>query len=182
VENDSYDDRFNAFEPRTRVHAYSAMLHRRSVWFVDRAFFVLVDEAIGDPRGTLDLHFQFAVGEVRLDPGARRAHTLFPDANVLVWMDPEAPVTLEAQEGWFACEYGKRAQRTACRFRHQVQAPTTFVTVLAPYRGTEPPEVSAEIPDDFLAASDALSLKVTVNGRTWEVGRRLSSGEAWCRP
>ena len=51
VENDAYDDRFNSFEPRTRVHAYSAMLHRRTVWFVDRSFFVLVDEAIGDPGG-----------------------------------------------------------------------------------------------------------------------------------
>ncbi len=140
-----------------------------------------MDEAIGDPRGALDLHFQFAVGEARLEPEARRAYTCFPDANVLVWMDPKAPVTLEEEEGWFACEYGKRARRTAFRFRHANPAPTTFVTLLIPYRGTAVPAVSAEVPEDFVAGADELGLRVTAAGKTWQVGRRLSSGEAWCR-
>jgi heparan-sulfate lyase len=181
VENDAYDDRFASFEPGGRTHAYSAILHRRSVWFVDRAFFVLLDEAIGDPRGRLDLHFQFAVGDVRLDPSAKQARTAFPDANVLVWADPTAPIDLEEEEGWFACEYGKRARRVAVRYRHRNPAPATFVTLLVPFRGTEAPAAAVAIPDDFVAGSDALSLRVTVADRTWEVGRRVSSGEAWCR-
>ena len=180
VENDAYDDHFGTFEPRRRVHAYSALLHRRTVWFVNRAFLVLADEAIGDPKGTLDLHFQLAVGEARLEPEAKRAYTRFPDANVLVWAGPKAPVTLEEEEGWFACEYGRRARRTAFRLRHVSPAPTTFVTVIVPYRGAEPPAVSAEVPEDFIAGADALELRVTVGGKAWQVGRRLSSGEAWC--
>ena len=35
--------------------SYPGLTHRRSVWFVNRRFFVLLDEAIGGAPGQLDL-------------------------------------------------------------------------------------------------------------------------------
>ncbi|MCP4639187.1 MAG: hypothetical protein GY851_02070, partial [bacterium] len=102
--------------------SYEGLTHRRTVWFVDKRFFVLLDEAIGDVSGdapgTLDLHFQFAPGDVDVDPEAHQANTRFDDVNLLVWQDPNAPVTVHEEEGWFAWTYGHRKPRTAIRFQH----------------------------------------------------------------
>ena len=44
--------------------SYKDLTHRRTVWFVEEKFFVILDEAIGDTPGALDLHFTFAPGEI----------------------------------------------------------------------------------------------------------------------
>ena len=62
----------------------------------------VVDEAIGDTTGVLDLHFQLAAGPTRIDAASKRAMTSFEDANVLIWTSPDAPVTVHEEEGWFA--------------------------------------------------------------------------------
>ena len=88
--------------------SYADFTHRRTVWFVDQKFFVILDEAIGKGGGPLDLHFQLAPGEARIDTQNLRAATSFEDANVLVWTDPAAPVSMEEEEGWHAWAYGRR--------------------------------------------------------------------------
>ncbi|MGC9327801.1 MAG: alginate lyase family protein, partial [Candidatus Hinthialibacter sp.] len=108
--------------------SYKDLIHRRSVWFVDEKYFVFLDEAMGKAAGALDLHFQFAPGETIIDPQQKYARTDFADANVLVWAGPDAPVTLEEEEGWFAWKYGARKPRSAIRMRHKNQAPAVFCT------------------------------------------------------
>jgi heparan-sulfate lyase len=170
--------------------SYPALLHRRTVWFVDKSFFVLLDEAIGDAKGALDLHFQLAVqettpafglgGDAQIDAENKYATTTFEDANVLVWTDPNAPVSLEEEEGWFAWEYGSRKPRKAFRYRHERTAPAAFLTLLVPYRGTDVPEVSATLPGDFEVGADEVTLRVEAFGKTWRIGRNLKKQNAWC--
>ena len=175
--------------------SYPGLLHRRTVWFVAKQFFVLLDEAIGDARGTLDLHFQLAPGPTRIDAEARSATTAFPDANVLVGTDRQSPVAMEEEEGWFACRYGHREPRTAFRYRHQRGAPAAFLTVIHPYRGSEPPEVSASLPQDFKVGASRVELRVAAATKpaaagaarvpprrnAWRIGRDFNQGTAWCR-
>ncbi|MBL7042621.1 MAG: alginate lyase family protein [Pirellulaceae bacterium] len=161
--------------------SYKGLNHRRTVWFVDRAFFVLLDEAIGDASGTLDLHFQFAPGDVEMDTAKHRAVTRLPRANVLVWADPAAPITMEEEEGWYAWKYGHRKPRKALRFRHSRSAPAAFLTVMYPFRGSRPPEVTARWSDTFQVGADRVECQVQVDERTWKIGRELSMGDAWCR-
>ncbi len=158
--------------------SYPNLLHRRTVWFVDRAFFVFLDEAIGEAPGALDLHFQLAPGPVTIDPAARWAATGFDDANVLVWQDPSSPVTLEKEEGWFAWAYGKRTPRPAFRFRHEGRAPAALVTVIVPYRGRDRPEVALRSGKDLQPGADGATLVVTVAGKSWELRRDLGSDTA----
>jgi heparan-sulfate lyase len=42
--------------------SYENLAHRRSVFFVDKRYFVIVDEAIGNATGDIDIHFQLAPG------------------------------------------------------------------------------------------------------------------------
>ena len=157
--------------------SYPNLIHRRSVWFVNREFFAFLDEAIGDAEGQLDLHFQFAPGEVAFDEAGKRAFTQFDDANVLVTTNCAASMIEE--EGWFAWTYGSRVPRKAFRFALEDRAPTAFLTVVAPYRGTNVPEVSAELPEAFRAGEDRVELTVDFEGKTRRFGRDLSSGDSW---
>jgi len=162
--------------------SYENLLHRRSVWFVDRRFFVLFDEAIGDAAGALDLHFQLAPGPARLVPDDRLAVTAFEDANVLVRSFSDSALSLEEEEGWFAWEYGSRKARNAFRYRHGSPAPATFLTILAPFRGTDPPDVKARPPERYQVGAQRVELVIEVGDMRWRVGRDLRSQTAWAEP
>ena len=100
---------------------------------------------------------------------------------LLVWTDPEAPVTMAAEAGWFAWRYGSRAPRVAFRYRHEGEAPTAFLTLVVPFRGADTPMVSGALPADFTPGADRVSFSVSAFGNSWDVGRDLKHGEAWCR-
>ena len=160
--------------------SYGSLIHRRTVWFVDRSFFVLLDEAIGDTTGVLDLHFQLAAGPARIDSAGKRAMTSFDDANVLVWTSPDAPLTVHEEEGWFAWEYGSREPRKAFRFQHDKTASVMFLTLLVPYRGKEAPGVSAELAGNFKTGDARAVVAVSVGGSKWEIGRDIEKQAMWC--
>jgi heparan-sulfate lyase len=160
--------------------SYAGLTHRRTVWFVDRSFFVFLDEALGGAEGDLDLHFQLAPGLTQVDCARLQARTRFADANVLVWMDPRAPVTLTAEDGWFAWKYGQRERRQALRYRHARQAPVTFLTLVIPFRGHQPPAAATRLPADFEPGAARVALQVSAGDESWAVGRDLQRQDAWC--
>lgn len=43
---------------------YAGLKHRRSVFFVDQSYFVIVDEAVGDAKGTVNLNYNLCEGTV----------------------------------------------------------------------------------------------------------------------
>lgn len=160
--------------------SYKGLTHRRTIWFVDKRFFVVLDEAIGDAKGTLDLHFQLAPGDAEINTGEHWAATTFDDANVLIAANPRTPVTTHEEEGWFAWKYGHRTPRKAFSYRHAQSAPAAFLTLIVPYRGTQRPEASAALPEGFAVGADRADLEVRVSGKTWRLGRDLSQGTARC--
>ena len=56
------------------------------------------------------------------------------------------------------------------------------MSLVVPYRGTEPPEVAASLPEDFAGGADRVELGVTAFGKGWRIGRDLGSGQVWCNP
>jgi len=168
-------------------YSYDGLTHRRTVWFVDKAFFVLLDEAIcnakdkaiGNTKGELDLHFQFAPGAAEVNTADHWATTKFDDANVLVWQDPDAAVSMHEEEGWHAWKYGKRKPRKAFRYRHTKAAPANFLTIIHPYRGGTRPLVSAKLPPKFTPGADRVEFDVRSGENIWRIGRDLKSGTAW---
>lgn len=165
--------------------SYPTLAHRRTVWFVNKAepgrgFFVLLDEALGDATGQLDLHFQFAPGAITFDPATGRATTTFADANVLVLPDPAPLQTASQSDGWFAWQYGSRTPRPTIRYQIKQQAPAAFLTLLVPYQGETAPAAAATLPVDFAPGQARVELTIAAWGEHWMVGRDLTSGEAWC--
>lgn len=158
--------------------AYPGLVHRRTVWFVDRSFFVILDEAVGDAPGTLDLHFQFAPGDVQADAALQRAFTRFDDANVLVVSAAPASVGLEQEEGWTAGEYGSREPRKALRFAHPQAAPAGFLTLVVPYRGKAVPEAAALLAPGFQPGAAVAEIEAKAFGQSWRLRRDLTAGDA----
>jgi len=159
--------------------SYEGLTHRRTVWFVQKSFLVLLDEARGTVEGPLDVHFQLAPGDAVFDSERHWATTAFEDANVLIWQDPHAPVLLAEEEGWFAWRYGHRTPRKALRYRHAHGAPAAFLTLLVPYRGRKKPQVSAELEEGFEVGASRVQVGVGAFGETWQIGRDLERHEAW---
>jgi heparan-sulfate lyase len=145
--------------------SYPGLTHRRTVFFAARRYFVLVDEALGPAQGSLDLHFQLAPGPCEIDPASRTARTAFPDgANVLVWADAHAPVTLETEEAWFSPVHNQKEPMPAFRYRHRATgAPARFLTVLAPWSDGPAPQVEARIVSGDIGG-ESLEIALTVDG------------------
>jgi heparan-sulfate lyase len=162
--------------------SYPGLLHRRTIWFVDRSLFVLVDEAIGEARGELDLHFQLCPGEMVIDAQKKCVGTTFDDANLLVC--PAAPdeLSLIREEGFYSEQYGIRTSRGAFAYRHRSSAPAVFATLLLPYRGSHPPTCRIELRRQPRRDDESLELSVAAFDREWVVGRDSKLGTAWCEP
>lgn len=47
-----------------RESSYKNLKHRRSVFFVDNSYFVIVDEMVGSQKGSINLHYQMPKGEI----------------------------------------------------------------------------------------------------------------------
>jgi heparan-sulfate lyase len=161
--------------------SYDNLLHRRTVWFVDKTFFVLLDEVIGNAEGDLDLHFQLALGDATINSELKRVTTNFDDTNLFIWTDPNAPVSIEKEEGWFAWQYGFRKPRIAFRFRNNEKSPTKFLTLLVPYKGKEIPDVSAEFKEYSNVGANRVVVDVKAFGKSWLIGRDLKQKIMWCK-
>ena len=48
----------------TENPGYKNLKHRRSVFFVDNTYFVIVDEVAGSAKGSVNLHYQMPKGEI----------------------------------------------------------------------------------------------------------------------
>jgi heparan-sulfate lyase len=151
--------------------SYKGLTHRRTVLFVQKKFFVLVDDAIGTATGKVDLHFQLAPGNLILDDETVSAQSDFDDANILVRAMPQPGMTLDKEDGQVSFHYGRREPRPAFRFRlHKTgRTPARFITLLVPYRGRTVPVASVEWLEPAKPGSKRWALRLSVGG----VERRL---------
>lgn len=157
--------------------SYKNLTHRRAVFFVEKKFFVIVDEAFGDGEGDVDLHFQLAPGKAIFDNNKYAVRSDFADGwNVLVQAMNQQGMKLEEEEGQVSFEYTKKEPRPAFRYNVKKQAKETgvrFVTVVAPYKGSQP-KVSVRIIGQPKIGDRRLDLEVRTNGITKRISYDLS--------
>lgn len=101
----------------TENPGYKDLKHRRSVFFVDNSFFVIVDEAIGKAKGTVNLHYQFCEGETALDSQKMSLTTaLENESNVKLQCFSTDKMKVVKEEGWYSTGYRQRSERPAIAF------------------------------------------------------------------
>lgn len=114
---------------------YAGLKHRRTVFFVDGKYFVIVDEAVGDARGTVNLNYNLCEGQVNIDKKTNTLTSAFDGkSNVKLQCFSEKPVSLKEKEGWRSKSYRQREPRTAVSFDVDKKSPEAvrYITVIYP--------------------------------------------------
>ena len=155
---------------------YEQLTHRRAVFFVDKRYFVIVDEALGDAAGDIGLHFQLAPTEAKFDYEDLSVSTGYPDGwNVLVRTEKQEELKLIEEEGQVSFEYTKKEPRPAFGY-HMEKGPgiagLRFVTLVAPYE-KEKPAIKIKVIGDPRPGSSGLQLEITENAETKIIGYSL---------
>lgn len=152
----------------TENSGYTGLTHRRTVFFVDQTYFVLVDEAYGDATGEVGVHYQLAEGNVNLDPKNRIVQTDYKEgSNVKLQCFGENPLLLKEEEGWRSIAYRQREERTALSFNLQKTAKhaARFITVIYPFSDrTTIPTLSAKFNNKQWMPS-LVDVEIKVNGK-----------------
>lgn len=147
--------------------SYSELTHRRSVFFVDKSYYVLVDEAIGNATGTVNLHFQMTETHVQADSKNNQLYTNYPDENnicITTASQTHVPI-LEKEEGWVSHEYAKKQPRNSFAFNIDKNDNKTvqLVSVIQPIRKiADKEQVKARI---ILADGQKLAIEVVSKGK-----------------
>ena len=160
----------------TENPSYKDLRHRRSVFFVDNSFFVIVDEAIGKTKGTVNLHFQLCEGRIKLDTQNMSLTTVLKDkSNVkLQCFGPKGMKVVE-EEGWYSIAYRQRAKRPAISFNVEKKddKPVRYITIIYPFK-----DKNGENKFDIRFKNKSfnekgLEVEVKVNGKSHILGYKL---------
>jgi hypothetical protein len=148
---------------------YEGMAHRRAVIFYNKSFFILMDEALGDAEGTLDLNFQLAPGNAAMNAADLNVKTLFDKGyNLSIKAHETENIRLNPMEGQVSFIYTQKEPRPAFSFQKDWQGNRKgqrFITSLLPFEGKEAPEVIVGISKKTKLGDNQVSLTVTYEGK-----------------
>ncbi len=147
---------------------YPELTHRRSVFFVDKRYFVVVDEAMGTGTGEVDIHFQLAPGDAVFDRNHFSVRSDFKEGwNIFVRTNNQKSLELTEEESWVSFEYTKKEPRPGFRYsvaKTNQDQEVRFITLVAPYQ-TKIPEIRIDLMDKPEGDPGNLYLLVQENGK-----------------
>lgn len=152
--------------------SYSNLTHRRTVFFVDRKYFVIVDDAYGNAEGEVAIHFHLPQTNAVTDAAKCLSYTDFPDGNnLLVKTISDQPCTLVSRTGYLSVKTDEEVERPACKVavdKKAEQGAVRFVTVIYPCSNAVEAGsvISASLPGSF--SEDEVRVSITVDGATSE--------------
>jgi heparan-sulfate lyase len=155
---------------------YENLTHRRAVIFIDKKYFIIVDEAIGTATGQIGIHFQMAPGNVVFDEKDASVRSDFEDGwNVAIRTMPQKGLKLIKEEGQVSFVYTVKEPRPA--FVYQKDKPTEkgirFVTVVFPFETGQTPNIKVEFPKEHVGSS-SVGLKIKNGNEIKEIKYSLN--------
>jgi heparan-sulfate lyase len=168
---------------------YEGLTHRRAVFFVDREFFVIVDEGYGAAAGNVNVNFNMlGAKEVQttggdpntvLDAAKFGANTVFTNNNnMAVRSFGSATLSFEPFSGHVSETIGQETDRNGCWSvsiaKSAADPAARFITVIYPVSGNDAAavDIDASFTDSGYSASGA-SVKVTVDGTVYDLSYTL---------
>lgn len=134
--------------------SYPGITHRRSVYFVKKKYFVILDEASGaSAQNSVEVSFHLcgAIADVQIDTyegSVAGAHTVFSDDNNMLFKTFAASsdgFAASDSESWWSDSIGKKTARRFYRVASAKGAgsPARFLTVIHPFTNNASIPVSA---------------------------------------
>ena len=152
----------------TENPGYKNLKHRRSVFFVDNTYFVIVDEAAGSAKGVVNLHYQMPKGKIANSREDMTFVTQFENGSnmKLQCFGPDG-MTMKKEEGWQSTAYRKKVKRMNVSFnvRKDGGDAVRYITVIYPMKDSaDAPEMSAKFKNKKFDEK-GLEVEVKVNGK-----------------
>ncbi|TZF86097.1 heparinase (plasmid) [Pedobacter sp. BS3] len=147
--------------------SYTNLKHRRTVLFVDKSYFVILDQAIGTAQGTIGIHFQLAEGNSVTNTAQSSVRTDFDDNNNLLIQTFGKDIKTTEEEGKVSYAYRQEKPRPAFAFEKQktVNEPVNFTTVLYPYATAKAPVITVTPDSKMDLNTGIIDLTVNVAGK-----------------
>ena len=149
----------------TENQGYEGFSHRRSIFFVDRKWFVIVDEAHGTASGTVNLNYQMPMGKIVFNTSNMTAATDFEDGSnmILKCFAPEN-TEMAISDGWHSPAYRTKVERKKISFNTTKAEGevTRYITVIVP---KDEPGDNLKITASFISkafSQNSLSIQVKV--------------------
>lgn len=161
----------------TENQGYSNFKHRRAIFFVNKKFFVFVDEGFGNATGVANLCFHLCEGDnVKLDADKYGAHTEFADnSNILVRSFGEG-ITYAPFEGRIAYNTdGKFNSRKAyfLNMNKALDTPVRYITVIYPTEDATTHTINAQFTDADKDHTKGVAIEVEVDSKIYKLSYNL---------
>lgn len=158
----------------TENPSYQDLKHRRSVFYVDQKFYVIVDEAVGAAKGNVDVHYHLCEGKVNLDKKNNALQTAFDGVNVKLQCFGPKGTSMNEEEGWRSTAYRHKVERTSVAFNvnKQDDKAVRYITVIYPTNGEKAPKLDASFKNkDF--NENGLEIQVKVDNKKYNLNYKL---------
>jgi heparan-sulfate lyase len=157
--------------------SYPELNHQRSVLFINKQYFLIIDKAIGKATGKLGVHFQLKEDSKPIfDKAKNRVNTTYGDGNNLLIQSLNTDkVSLSEEDGKVSYVYNKEMARPAFVFEKPKQdaAAQEFVSIVYPYDGNEAPEISIKENSGNDFKKGIINLTLTIDGKQQELKTTL---------
>ncbi len=160
----------------TEHPSYNGLIHRRSVFFVNGEYIVIVDEASGTKKGWVNLNWQMPKGKIANSREDMTFYSEFEGESNFMFrcFGPEG-MSMKKDEGWQSPAYMKKVKRMWVSFNAKKAGndAVRFITVIHPKMESGYEKISAKFTDSGFSNS-SLSLEVKVgNGKKVKLGYKL---------
>lgn len=119
----------------TENQGYKNLKHRRTVFFIDKSYFIIIDEAIGSAVGTININYQLGEDHVKVDKKNNIIYTDYADGNnIKIEAISDCEFQLCEREGWISYDYGKKNKRYSYSYDIEKEGEETirFISVISP--------------------------------------------------
>lgn len=153
---------------------YQGLTHRRAVFFVDKEFVVIADEAYGSAAGEVALHYHLLPCEPKADEAAKSVSTRFSDGGNITLRVFGAD-NMNREEGWVSPAYRVRHQRPAYSFGVSKKADrqVRFITVIYPTDAENPDACEITARYKGKPSERGMSLEVCIDGKKYPLSFSL---------
>ncbi|MNK23515.1 Heparin-sulfate lyase precursor [compost metagenome] len=158
--------------------SYTGLDHQRTVFFIDKQYFLIIDQAIGKTTGKVGVHFHLKEDSKAVSkPEQNSVQTNYSDGNnLLIQYFGKDKASLSAEESKVSYEYKKELERPAFVFEKNKdnESTQTFTHVLYPFQGQKTPVIQVRENTDHHLATGNIDLTITVDGKTRNIKASLN--------
>ncbi|MNL06281.1 Heparin-sulfate lyase precursor [compost metagenome] len=158
--------------------SYPELNHQRSVLFINKKYFLIIDKAMGKATGNLGVHWQLKEdSKAVFDKLKNKVYTAYSDGNNLLIQSLNTDkISLNEEEGKVSYVYNQEMKRPAFAFEKPKKDGNAqrFVSIVYPYEGNNAPEISLKENEGNDFEKGSINITLNINGKQQTIKTTLN--------